>query len=256
MAEMGQDTGQNRPNGFQYWIPKPTLSGWRVRGLWFVNIMTAFGFCGLAVLGYLFNQLDQAYMGEWFVNFRLALLLGGSICLAIGSELGTFVTTIEIFRKQRMTSRRPRLARLLISVLAIVRVAQVMREALSKIAESASDTTFSKAIKMIDRTLEREERGAIAWDWIGLVVSAITSLSAVVLAYFSGVDVSDTIYAWLPVVQQWAPLGLFVCGVLDGYINHGEFGLFLASFDERVRQWYADREVARKEVERHNKKTK
>jgi len=255
MAETKQDAGQNRPsgNGFQYWIPKPTLKSWRVYGLAFVNMMTALGLCCLAILGFAFNQIDNSD----FTTLRWWLMLVGSIFIALGSEVGTLVTTVEIFRKQSMASRRPFLGRTLVSLLAIARSAQVARGALSQMVQGGTEKSFNQAIRMIDRTLERQEKGALLWDWFGLVISALTSLSAVALAYVSSLYLAGSVdYSWLPVVQQWSPVALALFGVLDGYINHAEFGLFLASFDERVRQWFADREVARKEVERHNKKAK
>lgn len=257
-AEMKKTTIERQENSngskFEYWIPKPDLKSWRARGLAFVNIMTASGLCSLAILGFVFNQVDQGQFGELFTKIRWWLMLGGSICLAIGSEIGTLVTTVEIFRKQSMSKRRPVLARVLISVLAIARAVQVVKEALSQMAKSSTDKTFSQAIKMIDRTLKSQEKGAALGDWAGLAISILTSLSAVTLAYVSGMSLSNTIYTWLPMLQQWSPPALFIFGALDGYVNHAEYGLFLASFDEQVRQWFADREAARKEVEKHNRK--
>jgi len=234
---------------FEYWIPKPTLKGWRVRGLTFVNVMTALGLGALAVVGFISSQIrpDQV---ESFASLRWYLILVGSICLALGSEIGTFVTTLEVFHKQKMGSRRPLLARVLISVLAVSRAMQVVREARSQMAKDSTDKTFSRAIKMIDRVLERQERGTSFWDWVGMGISIITSLSAVSMAYVSGLSLSESTYTWLPIVQQWSPAALWLFGVLDGYVNHSEFGLFFASFDEQVKKWYADREAARKEVER------
>jgi hypothetical protein len=246
-----KDIQQVNGGTFQYWIPKPTLKGWRVWGLAFINLMTALGLCLLAILGFAFNQIDNSD----FATLRWWLMLVGSVFIALGSEVGTLVTTVEIFRKQSMASRRPFLSRMLISILAIARSAQVVRGALSQIAQGGTERSFNQAIKMIDRTLERQEKGALLWDWFGLIISALTSLSAVALAYVSSLYIAGNVnYSWLPIVQQWSPVGLALFGVLDGYINHAEFGLFLASFDEQVKQWFSDREAARKEVERIERK--
>lgn len=243
----GSSTDLEFSDGFDYWIPKPSLRGWRAVGLLFVNLATAVGLCSFAVLGFAFSQI-----GEVSNALRWWLILAGSVSLAVGSEIGTMVTVVEIFRKTHMSKRRPMLARLLISILATARAIRVVMDALSRIYKNPVEQSFNQAIRMIDRTLEAKETGATAWDWIGLVISACTSLSAVALAQVSILQLEglSVAYSWLPTVQQWAPAALALFGVLDGYVNHAEYGLSLAYFNEAVKQWYKDREAAKKEVEK------
>jgi hypothetical protein len=234
-------------DGFNYWIPKPSLKSWRVVGLLLVNLATALGLCSFAVLGFAFGQLGDVSEGLrwWFI-------LIGSVSLGLGSELGTLVTVVEIFRKTKTVPKKPLLARFLISVLTTARTVRVVIDALGQIYKDPAEKSFNQAIKMIDRTLQVREGGASIWDWVGLIISACTSLSAVALAQVSilqlvGVSIS---YTWLPVVQQWSPAALALFGVLDGYVNHMEYGMFLARFDEMVREWFRKREEAKRETEK------
>lgn len=231
-------------DGFHYWIPKPSLQSWRMVGFVLVNLATAIGLCSFAILGFAFVQVEN--MSD---TLRWGLVLAGSVSLALGSEVGTLVTVVEIFRKLRR-SERPMLARLLVSILTTTRSMRVVLDALMMIYREPVDKSFSDAIKMIDRTLKKEDRGTNAWDWVGLAISACTSLSGVALAQVSvmqliGVQID---YSWFPIVRQWSPAALALFGVLDGYVNHMEFGLFLARLDEMVREWYEKREEAKREI--------
>jgi len=242
------DTERAKVNGvirFKYWIPKPTLASWRFVGMVFVNIATATGLCSFAILGFAFAQI-----GDVSETLRWWLILVGSISMAIGSEVGTLVTVVEIFRKQKSVSRQPLLARVLISILATARSIRVVIDALSRIYKDPVEKSFKQAIKMIESSLKSHDKGAVAWDWIGLGISIMTSLSAVALAQVSILQLAgnEAVYQWLPTIRQWSPAALALFGVLDGCVNHAEFGLALASLDEQVRRWYVDRESARREL--------
>lgn len=233
-------------DGFRYWVPKPSLHSWQTIGFIIVNLATAVGLCSFAILGFAF-----VYLGDMSDNLKWGLIFSGSVSLALGSEIGTLVTVVEIFRKMKANSR-PLLARVLISILTTVRAVRVVIDALTMLYKEPVDKAFDKAVKMIDRTLKKEDRGTSVWDWIGLVISMCTSLSGVALAQVSvmellGVDMS---YEWFAVVRQWSPVALALFGVLDGYVNHWEFGMHQARIDEAVMEWYKKRENAKREIEK------
>jgi len=83
-------------------------------------------------------------------------------------------------------------------------------------------------------------RQAQSWDWIGLVVSALTSMTVIVLswAYLLRVDVS-----WSSAVRELGPLAVGVLTVLDFYISGAEAGLYLAQYDQRLLAWKTDYET-------------
>lgn len=72
------------------------------------------------------------------------------------------------------------------------------------------------------------------WDWLGLAVSAVSTLAAFVLAFAALLGVKAT---WGPAVQLYGPIILGVLSALDSYSGFMEFGLYLNTHDERMQEW-------------------
>jgi len=77
--------------------PKEPFTDWRVYSLLAPSVFSALGFLIFTTLGYSFTEFSSISD-----NVRLVLVLGGGIFLAIGGELGTLFTTIEIGRKHKL----------------------------------------------------------------------------------------------------------------------------------------------------------
>jgi len=80
----------------------------------------------------------------------------------------------------------------------------------------------------------RKDGQCKAWDWAGLVVSVLSTLSAFVLAFAALLGVRAT---WAPAVQMYGPIVLGVLSALDAYSGFMEFGLYLNTHDQRVETW-------------------
>jgi len=82
----------------------------------------------------------------------------------------------------------------------------------------------------------RKNGQAQRWDWIGLAVSVLSTLSAFVLAFAALLGVQAT---WSATVKLYGPIVLGVLAALDAYAGFMELGLYLASYDQRVEEWQA-----------------
>jgi len=80
----------------KFWLPKPKSPGRDIRA-WSLGIpcfASALGFCAFAILAYSFTEL-QTLPPE----FRTNLVIVGALSLAVGGEIGTLASVIEIYRK-------------------------------------------------------------------------------------------------------------------------------------------------------------
>jgi hypothetical protein len=73
---------------------RPKALGWRGWSLLLPAIVTAIGLASFAVFAVSFTELDTLPQ-----SFRTALVLVGAFSLAIGGEVGTVWSVVEIFRK-------------------------------------------------------------------------------------------------------------------------------------------------------------
>jgi hypothetical protein len=76
--------------------PKPPNEDFRAWSLGIPSFLSALGFVCFAILGFSFKEFQVLPSG-----FRTVIVLMGAISLAIGGEMGTITTTVEIFRKYK-----------------------------------------------------------------------------------------------------------------------------------------------------------
>lgn len=79
------------------------------------------------------------------------------------------------------------------------------------------------------------------WDWAGLAISSLATLGTFLLAFAALLGVRAT---WSESVQLYGPIILGILVAADSYVGMAEFGLFLASHDERMRTWSKQRDAA------------
>jgi hypothetical protein len=72
------------------------------------------------------------------------------------------------------------------------------------------------------------------WDKFALAVSVLATFSAFILAFASLLGVKAT---WGATVQLYGPIFLGMLAALDSYGGFMEFGLYLNSYDKRIKQW-------------------
>lgn len=72
------------------------------------------------------------------------------------------------------------------------------------------------------------------WDKFALAVSVLSTFSAFILAFASLLGVKAT---WGQTVQLYGPIVLGMLAALDSYGGFMEFGLYLNSYDKRIKQW-------------------
>lgn len=101
-------------NEVTFWLEKPKALGWRGVSLLVPCIASVIGFCSFGVLGFSFTELATLPQG-----FRTGLVLLGSFSLAVGGEVGTLSSVIEMFRVGEKLRKWDKVA-LVISVLATV----------------------------------------------------------------------------------------------------------------------------------------
>ena len=92
----------------------------------------------------------------------------------------------------------------------------------------------------IFRKQQSESDRVTAWDWGGLVVSALATLSGLTLAYIPTVPITE---GWLLWIQQRGALALLPMAVLDYYSTIMELGYRQASFGKRWESWNNARHV-------------
>jgi hypothetical protein len=80
----------------------------------------------------------------------------------------------------------------------------------------------------------RKNEQCKAWDWIGLGISALCTLTAFVLSFAALLGVQAT---WSEIVKLYGPIILGALSALDAYSGFMEFGLYLNSHDERMQDW-------------------
>lgn len=74
------------------------------------------------------------------------------------------------------------------------------------------------------------------WDKLALGVSVLATFGAFVLAFASLLGVKAT---WGATVQLYGPIVLGLLAALDSYGGFMEFGLYLNSYDKRIKAWQA-----------------
>lgn len=72
------------------------------------------------------------------------------------------------------------------------------------------------------------------WDKIALVISILSTFGAFILAFASLLGVKAT---WGEVVQVYGPIALGLLSALDAYTGFMEFGLYLNTFDNRMKYY-------------------
>lgn len=97
---------------------------------------------------------------------------------------------------------------------------------------------FGGEIGTLSNTVEifRKRGNITAWDWLALVVSVLATLAAFLLAFAALLGVKATWATW---AQLYGPVVLGLLAALDSYGGFVEFGLYLNTFDERMREWQA-----------------
>jgi hypothetical protein len=177
---------------FKFWKlePKPPSRDGRAWSLLGPAIFSAVGFFAFAVLAFSFTELTS--LPTWF---RTGLVLVGALCLAVGGEIGTLTTTVEIYRKSL-------------------------------------------------------QKKTIWWDWIGLTVSLMATLAEFLIAFATLLGVKAEI--WSAQMLLWGPIALGLLSALDGYVNFMEFGLYLATYDQRMIDYNREYNRERKKFEKEN----
>lgn len=95
---------------------------------------------------------------------------------------------------------------------------------------------FGGEIGTLSNTVEifRKHGQQTVWDWSGLAISVLSTLAAFLLAFAAILGVRATWADWL---QLYGPVLLGLLAAMDSYGGFVEFGLYLNSFDERMRGW-------------------
>ncbi len=77
------------------------------------------------------------------------------------------------------------------------------------------------------------------WDWIGLGVSVLTSITILIMswAWLLQIDI-----LWSESIRTYGPLVLGSLAILDFTAGGIEAGLYLSTYDERQRRWQTDLE--------------
>jgi hypothetical protein len=83
-----------------FWMEKPRALGWRGLSLLIPSLITAVGLCSFAVLAFSFTELQTLPP-----QFKKALVLSGAFSLALGGEVGTVFSVIEIYRKAHRSAQ-------------------------------------------------------------------------------------------------------------------------------------------------------
>jgi len=143
-------------------------------------IIGVVGLAAFALLAFAFPEL-----GVLPPEFRTNAVVIGSIALAIGGEIGTLFTSIEIFRKV-----------------------------------TSGDVTF--------------------WDWTALVTSLLATMIAFLIAaaVLLGVAV-----IWTGFVTTWGQILLIAVVALDQYAGQMELGLYIGTYDARMKKWQTNYEA-------------
>ena len=81
--------------------PRPPARDLRAWSLLIPAIASAVGFFAFAVLAYSFTEINL--LPGWF---RVGLVIVGAFSLAVGGEIGTLTTTVEIYRKHARGAAR------------------------------------------------------------------------------------------------------------------------------------------------------
>lgn len=97
---------------------------------------------------------------------------------------------------------------------------------------------FGGEIGTLSNTVEifRKRGNITTWDWLALVVSVLATLAGFLLAFAALLGVKTTWATW---AQLYGPVILGLLAALDSYGGFVEFGLYLNTFDERMREWQA-----------------
>lgn len=72
------------------------------------------------------------------------------------------------------------------------------------------------------------------WDWAAIVVSQMTTIIAVLVAWSR---LRQETAGWTAFVVDWGPMALAIFASMDIYFGHMEFGLYCSQFDKRHREW-------------------
>lgn len=82
----------------------------------------------------------------------------------------------------------------------------------------------------------RKRRQAEVWDWLAILVSAMSTVAAFVLSWAALLGATAT---WSRGVQMYGPIVLGVLAALDSYAGFSELGMYLSTYDERMADWQA-----------------
>jgi hypothetical protein len=149
-------------------------------------------------------------------RWRLASLLVPSIASAVG--FFAFAVLAFSFTELRQLPPDFRKALVLIGAFALAFGGEV--------------GTLAAAIEIFRKT--GNGGATLAWDWLGLAVSAVATFAAFLLAFAALLGVDAT---WSDEVKIYGPIALGLLAAADGYVNFVELGLHLAQFDARMHAW-------------------
>jgi len=93
-------------------------------------------------------------------------------------------------------------------------------------------------LSAISETFRKHGNGeARLWDWVAIVVSQITTIVAVLVAWSR---LRQDVTGWTVFVVDWGPMALAVFASMDVYFGHMEYGLYCSQFDKRHKKWLKD----------------
>ena len=94
--------------------------------------------------------------------------------------------------------------------------------------------TLSTTVEVYRKARSQE---TVWWDWLGLMVSLVTTAGEFVLAFALLLGERAS---WSNVVQIWGPIALGLFCALDAYAGFMQYGFYLASYDRRRKVWESE----------------
>lgn len=100
----------------------------------------------------------------------------------------------------------------------------------------AFSLAFGGEIGTLSNTVEifRKNGQATVWDWTALVISVLSTLASFLLAFSALLGATAGWSDWL---LLYGPVLIGLLAALDSYGGFVEFGLYLSTYDERMKTW-------------------
>jgi len=95
---------------------------------------------------------------------------------------------------------------------------------------------FGGEIGTLSNTVEVFRKNSLAtkWDWATLVISVMSTLGCFLLAFSA---LLGAVTGWADWLRLYGPIVIGLLAALDSYGGFCEFGLYLNTFDKRMKKW-------------------